>query len=341
MSDAPPTPGGRPSRIAVLGAGAWGTALARLLGRNGQRVTLWARAPEHAAALQAERENRRQLPGARLPAGVDVTAALGDAVDAADGVLLAVPVRATTELLARLPRPALLVSCAKGFADPSLTTLSALVRQRFPDLPVAALSGPNLAAEIGADKPAAATVAAVAASPVEAEALARRVQGWFAQATFRVYTSSDLVGVETSGAVKNVIALAAGMSDALALGDNTKAALVTRGLAELVRIGTHLGGQPRTFYGLSGLGDLIATCASPGSRNHQAGERLARGATLAELEAQGLTAEGLHTVAHVDAYARRHGLDLPLTREVHAVVHGTKAPAEALRTLLARQPTAE
>lgn len=341
MSDASPKPGARPSRIAVLGAGAWGTALARLLGRNGHRVVLWARAPEHAAALQAERENRRQLPGAGLPAGVRVTATLGDAVDAADGVVLAVPVRATLELLAHLPRPPLLVSCAKGFVDPSLTTLSALVRRRFADLPVAALSGPNLAAEIGADKPAAATVAAVAGSAAEADGVARRVQDWFGQATFRVYTSRDLVGVETSGAVKNVIALAAGMSDALGLGDNTKAALVTRGLAELVRIGTHLGGQPRTFYGLSGLGDLIATCASAGSRNHQAGERLARGATLAELEAAGLTAEGLHTVAHVDAYARRNGVDLPLTREVHAVVHEGKAPAAALRDLMARRPTTE
>jgi glycerol-3-phosphate dehydrogenase (NAD(P)+) len=341
MSDASPAPHAPPGSIAVLGAGAWGTALARLLARNGHHVLLWARTPEQAAAVQADRENRRRLPGALLPDGVSATASLDEAVRGADGVVLAVPVRATPELLDRLPRPALLVSCAKGFVDPSLTTLTTFARRRFPGLPVAALSGPNLAAEIGADLPAATTVAAAAPTPTEADALARRVQAWFGQASFRVYTSHDLVGVETSGAIKNVMAVAAGMSDALALGDNTKAALVTRGLAELVRIGTHLGGQPRTFYGLSGLGDLIATCASPGSRNHQAGERLARGATLAELEAQGLTAEGLHTVAHVDAYARRHGLDLPLTREVHAVVHGTKAPAEALRTLLARQPTAE
>ena len=341
MSDASPAPQPRPGRIAVLGAGAWGTALARLLGRNGHRVLLWTRAPEHAAAIQTDRENRRHLPGARLPDGVHVTASLDEAVAAADGVVLAVPVRATNDLLAHLPRPALLVSCAKGFVDPSLTTLTTIAQRHFPGLPVAALSGPNLAAEIGADRPAATTVAASAPSAAAADALTRRVQAWFGQPSFRVYTSRDLVGVETSGAIKNVMALAAGMADALGLGDNTKAALVTRGLAELVRVGTHLGGQPRTFYGLSGLGDLIATCASAGSRNHQAGERLARGATLAELEAQGLTAEGLHTVAHIDAYARLHGLDLPLTHEVNAVVHGGKAPAEALRTLMARQPTAE
>ncbi len=334
MRDTSPTPP-KPESLAVLGAGAWGTALARLLGRQGHAVALWCRRAEQAAELDRDRENRRQLPGAELPPQVRPTASLDDAVAGVAGVVLAVPVRATPELLARLPRPALVVSCAKGFVDAELTRLTTLARERFPGVPVAALSGPNLAAEIGADLPAAATVASDDAG------VARRVQGWFGQERFRVYTSDDLVGVETSGAVKNVIALAAGMSDALGLGDNTKAALVTRGLAELVRLGTHLGGEGRTFYGLAGLGDLMATCASAGSRNHQAGERLARGATCADLLAAGLTAEGLHTAAHVDAYARVHGLDLPLTREVHAVVRGARRPPEALRALMTRQPTAE
>ena len=257
MRDTSPTPP-KPESLAVLGAGAWGTALARLLGRQGHAVALWCRRAEQAAELDRDRENRRQLPGAELPPQVRPTASLDDAVAGVAGVVLAVPVRATPELLARLPRPALVVSCAKGFVDAELTRLTTLARERFPGVPVAALSGPNLAAEIGADLPAAATVASDDAG------VARRVQGWFGQERFRVYTSDDLVGVETSGAVKNVIALAAGMSDALGLGDNTKAALVTRGLAELVRVGTQLGGQPRTFYGLSGLGDLIATCASQG-----------------------------------------------------------------------------
>jgi glycerol-3-phosphate dehydrogenase (NAD(P)+) len=324
-----------PVALAVLGAGAWGTALARLLGRNGHAVALWSRSADHAAALERDRENRRLLPGAHLPTTVRATPSLEDALDGAAGVVLAVPVRATPGLLASLPRPDLVLSCGKGFVDPALTRLTTLVRDRFPGIAVAALSGPNLAAEIGADLPAAATVAS------DDDGVARRVQGWLGQATFRVYTSRDLVGVETSGAVKNVIALAAGMSDALGLGDNTKAALVTRGLAELVRLGTHLGGEGRTFYGLAGLGDLMATCASAGSRNHQAGERLARGATLADLEAAGLTAEGLHTVAHVDAYAAAHGIELPLTRAVRAVVRGDLRPDEALRALMRRQPTAE
>ncbi|MDF1521778.1 MAG: NAD(P)-dependent glycerol-3-phosphate dehydrogenase [Trueperaceae bacterium] len=335
MSGASPNPGTTPARLAVLGAGAWGTALARLLGRNGHDVALWARQPNHAAALVRDGENARHLPGARLGPRVRPTGGLHAAAEGAEALVLAVPVRATDALLARLPRPVAVVSCAKGFVDGDLTRLSQRIDAAFPGVPVAALSGPNLAAEIGRDQPAAATVAS------GDDRLAHAVQAWFTQPSFRVYRSRDLVGVEASGALKNVIALAAGMSDALGLGDNTKAALVTRGLAELVRLGTRLGGEPRTFYGLAGLGDLMATCSSAGSRNHQAGERLARGATLAEVEAAGLTAEGLATVAHVDAFARRHGLDLPLTRQVHEVVYGGRPPADALLGLMTRQPTEE
>ncbi len=335
MSGASPTIGAEPARIAVLGAGAWGTALARLLGRNGHAVALWARSPEHAAAIAAAGVNARHLPGAVLGPCVHPTSDLATAVDGADAVVLAVPVRATDGLLAALPRPQAVVSCAKGFVDADLVRLSQRVQHHHPRVPVAALSGPNLAAEIGRDRPAAATAASLD------DVLARAVQGWFTQSTFRVYRSADLIGVEVSGAVKNVIALAAGMSDALDLGDNTKAALVTRGLAELVRLGTRLGGEARTFYGLAGLGDLMATCASPGSRNHQAGQRIVRGASLADLEASGLTAEGLTTVAHVVAYARAHGLDLPLTSAVDAIVHGGKAPEAALLELMTRQPTEE
>jgi glycerol-3-phosphate dehydrogenase (NAD(P)+) len=335
MSGASPTVGTEPTRLAVLGAGAWGTALARLLGRNGHTVALWARDADHAAAIAAAGENVRHLAGAPLGPHVHATSDLAAAVDGVEAVVLAVPVRAIDGLLATLAPPRSVVSCAKGFVDARLTRLSQRVQAHHPGVPVAALSGPNLAAEIGRDRPAAATAAS------RDDALAHRVQAWFTQPTFRVYRSADLTGVEVSGALKNVIALAAGMSDALGLGDNTKAALVTRGLAELVRLGTRLGGEARTFYGLAGLGDLMATCSSADSRNHQAGERLARGATLAELEASGLTAEGLTTVAHVAAFADAHGLDLPLTSAVFAVVHGGKAPEAALLELMTRQPTEE
>ncbi len=322
-------------RLAVLGAGAWGTALARLLARNGHEVALWTRRPDHALALARDHENRRHLPGARWDADVRPTADLEAALTGADAVVLAVPVGATDALLRQIPRPAAVITCAKGFVDADLTRLSQRVQAAFAGVPVAALSGPNLAAEIGADKPAAATLAS------RDEAWSRTAQQWFNQPTFRVYRSHDLVGVEVSGALKNVIALAAGMADGLGLGDNTKAALITRGLAELVRLGVHLGGETRTFYGLAGLGDLVATCASAGSRNHRAGELLARGATPAEVAATGLTAEGLSTVRHVEAYARAHDLDLPLTHQVHAVVVAGREPALALHALMTREPTQE
>lgn len=324
----PPSTG--PRQLAVLGAGAWGSCLARLLGQNGHQVRLWARDPVRVAALAAG-----EAAGGQLGATVHPTDDLAAAVWEADGVILAVPVKATAELLASLPRPRAIVSCAKGFVDDRLTRLSQLVERRFPGVPVAALSGPNLAAEIVAGKPAAATAAS------NDPELAHEVQAWFSQPRFRVYRSHDLVGVETCGAIKNVIALAAGMSDALDWGDNTKAALVTRGLAELVRLGAHLGGEARTFYGLAGLGDLMATCASSSSRNHQAGERLARGEPVADLLAAGLTAEGLLTVVHAEAYAKAHGIDLPVTHQVHQVIYDGKPPADALHALMTRSPTTE
>ena len=183
--------------------------------------------------------------------------------------------------------------------------------------------------------PASATVASSDPS------LAENVQGWLSQEAFRVYTGTDLVGLELGGALKNVVALAAGMSDGLGLGDNAKATLVTRGLAEMVRLGTRLGGEARTFYGLSGLGDLMATCSSPGSRNHQAGVRLARGETLVDLEAAHLTAEGVPTVRAVVRYAGEQGLELPISRAVHEVVFGGRAPAAMLRELMTRGQKAE
>lgn len=330
-----------PQAFSVLGAGSWGTVLAQLLAQNGHTVKLWTRDPAHATAITRTRENHKHLPGFRIPDGVNATSNLREATLGARAVLLAVPVRATLALLAQLDTPQLLLSCAKGFPDESLTPLSTHMHARFPGTPVAVLSGPNLAHEIAAGMPAAATVAIDPHHTANAEALLASIQGWLAQEPFRVYTSFDVIGVQTSGAVKNVIALAAGMADALELGENSKAALLTRGLAELVRIGQHLGGEARTFYGLAGLGDLIATCAGSGSRNHRAGARIVAGESWAAIAASGLTAEGAYTVQHLHAYATVHGLDLPLTREVHAVVHEGKAPRTALRALMTRPATHE
>jgi glycerol-3-phosphate dehydrogenase (NAD(P)+) len=278
-----------PVEVAVLGSGSWGTVIAQLLARNGHAVRLWSRSADRAQALA-----RTQ------PTGVTPTADLDRALDGAAAAFVAVPCRAYVTLvadLARAPSVAALVSCAKGFLDGDLRRPSAALADAAPL--VAALSGPNLASEIARGLPAAATVAS------DHDALAERVQRWLSQPSFRVYRSHDLIGVEASGALKNVIALAAGMSDELGLGANTHAALLTRGLAELARLGCMLGGDARTFYGLAGVGDLIATCASPRSRNHQVGTRVARGERIAAIEASGITAEGVPTVRHVVALRRR------------------------------------
>ncbi len=324
--------------LAVLGAGAWGTVIAALLSRNGHHVHLWTHRADHAEQMAAERHNDTYLPGLRLPATVAPMADLRAAVTGAAVAFLAVPsraVRSLVERLSTLPRPTGVVSCAKGIEIGTFRRLSEVIAQGLDGIPIAALSGPNLAGEIALGMPAATTVASADAD------FARRVQRLLHQTTFRVYTSDDVVGVETAGALKNVIALAAGMSDGLGLGDNSKATIITRGLAELVRLGTALGGLSRTFYGLAGLGDMVATCTSARSRNHTAGERIARGATLAELEAEHLTAEGIPTVRAVHEHASRTGIDLPITREVYHVVYDGKDPYDAIADLMKREEKAE
>lgn len=322
--------------VAVLGAGAWGTVLAVLLAGGARAadaagVRLWARDPAAAERLRATRENPVYLPGLRLPATVRPTADLEHAVGGAELALVAVPVRALDGLVRALPQACPpLVLCCKGITPDAFQRPSEVVQAARPDLGVAVLSGPNLAAEIAAGKPAAATVAS------RSDALARGAQARFDPGRFRVYTSRDVVGVEIAGALKNVIALAAGMSDGLGLGDNAKATIITRGLAEIARLGTRLGGRARTFYGLAGVGDLVATCSSAQSRNHLAGERLARGATLADIEASRLTAEGLPTVRAVHALAQRLGLELPISAEVYRVAYEGKDPRTALADLMTR-----
>lgn len=248
---------------------------------------------------------------------------------------MAVPSRVLREVLATLPKVPALVSCAKGLELGSFKRLTQVIAEYQPQAALAALSGPNLAGEIARGLPSSATVASVDA------AFAKRVQGWLSQEAFRVYTGDDLVGLELGGALKNVIALAAGMSDGLGLGDNAKASIMTRGLAEMVRLGTHLGGETRTFYGLSGLGDLIATCSSDGSRNHQAGVRLARGETLSDLEKAHLTAEGIPTVAAVARYAEAERTELPISQAVYDVVFRDASPSAMLRELMTRGAKAE
>ncbi|HEX2865043.1 MAG TPA: NAD(P)H-dependent glycerol-3-phosphate dehydrogenase [Deinococcales bacterium] len=313
--------------VSVVGAGGWGTALAVLLARQGAGSVLWCRRDAQAAAIGATRVNATYLPGVVLPESIEVTARLEDAL--AEVVFLAVPAAALAAVTARLPEGPLLVSCAKGL-DPSGNRLSTVLRAQGHR--VAVLSGPNHAEEIGLGLPAASVVAAGANSD------ARAVQELLTGPNFRVYTSSDLPGVELGGVLKNVMALAAGMADGLSLGDNAKAALVTRGLAEMLRFAAAQGARPETLYGLSGLGDLLATCFSAHSRNRAAGERIARGLPAAQGPE---VVEGLGTAPLLGAWAEAAGLEMPLVRAVNRVLTAGASPRAELEALMARPPRSE
>ncbi len=324
-------------KVAVLGAGGWGTALAVLLAHGGHEAALWSRRCALAEALALERENRDYLPGVRLPEGVRPVCRGERALEGATFALVAVPTHGVRSVLESLPPARAYVSAVKGvrFRAGRLLRVSQIVRQVRPQAALAVLSGPNLAPEVARGLPAAAVVAG------EDAKLAARVQRALSGSTFRVYTSDDVAGVELGGALKNVMALAAGMADGLELGDNAKAALLTRGLREMVRFGRAQGGRAETFYGLSGLGDLMATAVSPLSRNHRAGERLARGATLAELEAGKQVVEGVRTTAALHEWAAERGEELPITEAVWRVVYRGDDPRAALDELMRREPKPE
>lgn len=317
--------------LPVLGAGGWGTALAVAASRSGQRkVRLWGRRPDFAARLAEVRENREYLPGVLLDPAIVVTADLQAALAEAEFALLVVPSVGMPELLAELPRELGVVLCAKGLA-PDGSRLSEYA-QSLGFGRVAVLSGPNHAEEIGRGLPAATVVASDDLS------LAQAVQAALMSPSLRVYTSRDLVGVELGGVLKNVMALAAGLGDGLRLGDNAKAALLTRGLREMNRYLLALGADQETVYGLSGLGDLIATATSPHSRNRAAGEAIARGENPQQ---GGKVVEGLRTAGLLDAWATAHGHDLPIVRAVAKVCAGEWSPQEGVEQLMGRDAKAE
>ncbi len=315
----------------MLGAGAWGTVLAWLLAKNKHEVLLWTRRKDHAQEINQTRTNPDYVPDLVLPENIRVTSELAKACDNTNAALVVVPSKGLREVLEKLPDVPTLISCSKGLELTSFKRLSRVMQEYKPNAKIAALSGPNLALEIAQGKPAAATIAS------ENLEFAKTAQGWLNQPIFRVYSSDDLIGLEIAGALKNVIALAAGICDGLGLGDNAKATLITRGLGEIVKVGTHLGGDVKTFYGLSGLGDLVATCSSGQSRNHRAGERLAKGATLEELQKSGLTAEGIPTTKAVHELAQQEHLDLPICSEIYRVIYENKQPHEAISNLMGRR----
>jgi len=328
------------SAVAVIGGGSWGTALAREIGRRGGPVRLWVRDAALAATIATTRENARYLPGVRLPDGVLVTADHVEALDNASLVIIAVPshfVRGTlAPMVAGIAPGASLLSATKGLEPETALRMSQLLSELSPAHAVAALSGPSFAREVALGKPTAVVVASADAG------VARGLQERLTAPLFRLYTNRDLVGVEIGGALKNVMAIATGLSDGLGLGENARAALITRGLAEIGRLALALGGQASTLAGLAGLGDLVLTCTGSESRNHRLGLAVAQGRTLAEAEASTrMVAEGVRTVASARALAGRAGVSMPLCDEVSAVLFEGKPVKDALASLLAREPRPE
>lgn len=325
--------------MAVIGAGSWGTTVAHLVAHNVPTV-LWARDPAVADEISREHANSRYLAGHRLHPSLEATADLGEALDGADVVVMGVPSHGFRETLVRA-RPHVrawvpVISLAKGLEQGTRKRMTEVINEELPGHPHGVLTGPNLAREI-LDGHAAASVLAVSDPTI-----ATRLQGVFATELFRVYTNDDVVGCELAGALKNVMAIASGMADGLGAGDNTRAAVITRGLAELTRLGVALGGNPMTFAGLAGMGDLVATCISPQSRNRHVGEQLGRGRRIEEVVAEmRMVAEGVRTAPVVMELAAEHGVEMPIAEQVCAVVNRGRPASEAYRGLLRRRPRRE
>ncbi len=327
-------------RVTILGDGGWGTCLAILLAGRGHRVTLWGAFPAYIEELRRRRENVKFLPGVPIPDSVELTSEEGKALDRAEAVVVAVPSQYLRQVLARFPRGpwdrALVVSVVKGIEPDTLLRMSEVIRSALPVRRLAVLSGPSISYEVARGMP----TTVVAAS--EETALAREVQELFGTERFRVYTSTDVVGVELGGSLKNVIAIACGVADGLGFGTNTKAALATRGLVEMARLGAAMGAEPKTFSGLSGLGDLITTCFSPHSRNRTVGEKLGRGMALGEItKGMEQVAEGVPTTKSAHGLARRHQVEMPITAAVYQLLYEGKSPQEAVKALLLREPKPE
>jgi len=320
--------------VAILGGGSWGTALAIHLAKNAGAVRLWAREPEVVEGIRARRRSPWYLPDLDIPASVAATTDAAEAVDGASLVVVAVPSEffaATLKNAGLLPDAAPIVTATKGFEPERHVRMSEVVSEQFPRARVAALSGPTFAREVALGRPTAAVIAS------RDDALAATLQRTLGSREFRLYANRDVVGVETGGALKNVMAIATGLVDGLGLGENARAALITRGLAEMTRLAVALGAAPATLSGLAGLGDLVLTCTGSLSRNRQLGIALTRGETVAAVERETrMVAEGVRTVTSALALARRHTVSMPICEEVGAVLFEGKAPADALASLLGR-----
>ncbi|MFC1704416.1 NAD(P)H-dependent glycerol-3-phosphate dehydrogenase [Candidatus Omnitrophota bacterium] len=323
-------------KIAVLGDGGWGTTLAIHLSKKGYPVILWGAFPAYTRQLSKTRINRKFLPGVRIPKAVTLTCKIKDAIEDADAIILAVPSQFMRRVLVRLARydlsQKIFLCVAKGIEDSSLMCMHDVIHDCLGRIKLAVLSGPTIAMEVARGIPTTAVVASREAK------VAKTFQDILMTDRFRVYTSSDVVGVELGGSIKNIIAIACGISDGLGFGTNTKAALLSRGLAEMIRLGQKNGADPLTFGGLSGLGDLVTTCISPLSRNRSVGEQIGKGHTLKKIiKKMEMVAEGIATVKAAYALSIRLSIDMPITREIYFVLYKNKAPLRAVNDLMTRQ----
>ena len=321
--------------VGVIGAGSWGTALALLLHNNGHQVSIWSIIEEEVAMLKANREHRTKLPGVKIPEDIEITTDLAASVADKDMLVLAVPspfTRATAHSMRDIVGAGqIIVNVAKGIEDTTLMTLSDIIEEEIPQADVAVMSGPSHAEEVGRGLPTTCVVGA------RTKKTAEYIQGLFMSPVFRVYISPDILGIELGGALKNVIALAAGIADGLGCGDNTKAALITRGIAEIKRLGVAMGAHPETLTGLSGMGDLIVTCASIHSRNRMAGYLIGQGKTMKEaMDEVQMIVEGVYSAKAAKGLAEKYRIEMPIVGEVNAVLFEGKEPSEATKELMQR-----
>ena len=328
------------AKVSVLGAGSWGTALSLLLCKNGHEVTLWSALEDEVRMLCEKREHESKLPGVRLPEDMKITADLEDSLQDPDVAVLAVPspfTRSTAHRMAPFVKNGQkIVNVAKGVEEHTLMTLSEIISEEIPQADVCVLSGPSHAEEVGKGLPTTCVVSA------EKRETAEYLQGIFMSPVFRVYTTPDILGVELGGALKNVIALAAGTADGLGYGDNTKAALITRGIAEISRLGTKMGARAETFYGLSGIGDLVVTCASVHSRNRKAGYLMGKGYTMQEaMDEVKMVVEGVYSARAAKSLAEKYQVEMPIIEEVNKVLFEDKPAADAVRDLMLRDKKVE
>ena len=327
-------------RITIIGDGGWGTTLAVYLTKRGYTVTLWGAFPENIRQIQQTRFNAKFLPGIRIPEGITLTDNLPRALQDTELLVLAVPSQHIRKVLLELKkifdRKIPILSVIKGIEIKSRLRVSQIITQILGPVHMAVLSGPTIANEVARSIP---TTAVIASHNLK---LAKKLQTIFNSDSFRIYTNTDVAGVELGGSLKNIIAIACGVCDGLGFGTNAKAAILTRGLAEIVRLGKALGAQQTTFYGLTGLGDLVTTCVSKDSRNRSLGEQLGRGYTIDEIMTKTSTvAEGVPTVKAVVRLAKKHGIDMPICTEIHNIIYRNKKPLQAVYALMGRKTKPE